>query len=367
MSATARVIDPGAATCRIREERHTAEQYEKLKPNEGQPLDVWRVELVVANYSGRPLDYVNAHLNVTSDWPPCDHWDGPKVHYGAPVVWTGPLISIQDVGIVEPGEEVRETAFVLSWHDEDPALGRWDIDYDFAAEGEAVSTTPDANHRPASDGQRERAATGTTPAADSTRVAGSVAYPICTGATAGSTCRLELEPPHSGCYVFFNGDFPGEGVSVAWDGHCSAGLADGSGSLTLALSGKELATGAGELRDGAQTGHWIWRFPDGYVEEGPYVDGKKNGHWTQRFADGVVWEGTYVDGKRNGHWIEPSLLGYKGWVNEGPYVDGKKNGRWTEEYGAGWVNEGPYVDGRRTATGPSSAAAVSGSMRKART
>ncbi len=60
MSATATAIHPGAATCRIREERHTAEQYEELKPNEGQPLDVWRVELVVANYSGKALDYLNA-------------------------------------------------------------------------------------------------------------------------------------------------------------------------------------------------------------------------------------------------------------------------------------------------------------------
>ena len=66
LSATARVIDPGGATCRIREERHSAEEYEKLKPNHGQPLNVWRVELVVANYSGKVLDYLSAHLNVES-------------------------------------------------------------------------------------------------------------------------------------------------------------------------------------------------------------------------------------------------------------------------------------------------------------
>lgn len=102
-----------------------------MKPNEGSPLNVWRVEL--ANYSARALDCLNAHLNVERSGRPCDHWDGPEGSYGAPVVWTGPLMSIQDAGIVEPGQEVRETAFVLAWHEEEQALGRWDINYDSAA------------------------------------------------------------------------------------------------------------------------------------------------------------------------------------------------------------------------------------------
>ena len=83
-----------------------------MKPNHGQPLDVWRVELVVANYSGKVLDYLGAHLHVESSWPPCD-WDGLG-NYGKQVVWTGPLMSIQDVGSVEPGEERREIEFVLA-------------------------------------------------------------------------------------------------------------------------------------------------------------------------------------------------------------------------------------------------------------
>ena len=143
-SATVQEIDPGGATCRIREERHSAEEYERLKPNDGQPLDVWRVELVVANYSGKALDYLSAHLNVESSWPPCDNWDGPESHYGKSIVWTGPLMSIQDVGSVQPGEERREIEFVLAWHEDDPVLGRWDIDYDFAA----AATSADPGARP---------------------------------------------------------------------------------------------------------------------------------------------------------------------------------------------------------------------------
>ena len=144
LSATVQEIDPGGATCRIREARHSAEEYERLKPNDGQPLDVWRVELVVANYSGKALDYLSAHLNVESSWPPCDHWDGPESHYGKAVVWTGPLMTISDVGSVQPGEERREVEFVLAWHEDDPVLGRWDIDYDFAA----AATSADPGARP---------------------------------------------------------------------------------------------------------------------------------------------------------------------------------------------------------------------------
>ena len=53
-SSGARYVGKGAV-CRIREARHSAEEYERLKPNDGQPLDVWRIEVLVANYSGKTL------------------------------------------------------------------------------------------------------------------------------------------------------------------------------------------------------------------------------------------------------------------------------------------------------------------------
>ncbi len=89
--------------------------------------------MLVANYSGNALDYLNAHLNVESSWPPCDHWDGPEAHYGAPLVWTGHLISIQDVRVRGARPGVPGDGIVLTWHEEEPALGRWDINYTFAA------------------------------------------------------------------------------------------------------------------------------------------------------------------------------------------------------------------------------------------
>jgi len=61
-------------------------------PPRRQPLDVWRVELVVANYSGRVLDYLSAHRNVESSWPPCDDWDGLG-NYRKPVAVSPPFSS----------------------------------------------------------------------------------------------------------------------------------------------------------------------------------------------------------------------------------------------------------------------------------
>ena len=45
---------------------------------------------------------------------------------------------------MQPGEERREIEFVLAWHEDDPVLGRWDIDYDFAA----AATSADPGARP---------------------------------------------------------------------------------------------------------------------------------------------------------------------------------------------------------------------------
>jgi len=58
--------------------------------------------------------------------------------------------------------------------------------------------------------------------------------------------------------------------------------------------------------DGERHGHWILRFADGQVGEGPYVGGNKHGRWVVRFADGGVDEfcyenGNEVDCRHRGH------------------------------------------------------------------
>ena len=347
LSATTQEIDPGAATCRIREERHTAEQYEKLKPNDDQPLDVWRIEVLVANYSGKALDYLNAHVNVESSWPPCDHWDGPEAHYGAPVVWTGPLMSIQDVGTVEPGEELRETAFVLAWHEEEPTLGRWDINYDFAAAPRAGTASSTAESRP------ESAAAGSAAVTDADTFAAERSDPAagirpddtCAGKAVGASCWMEVAN-QPGCYAW-NPNLQ-KGETVTWTGDCSGGRASGTGERTWNYTNRQgeaaWSSGTGELRNDKRAGHWVVRSMSGVVAEGPFVGGKEQGRFVIRYPDGDIQEGPYVDGKMNGRWVERDADGD---VEEGPYVNGEKHGHWVIRRASGAVEEGPYVDGKR--------------------
>ncbi|MDE2851124.1 MAG: hypothetical protein OXP74_10985 [Acidobacteriota bacterium] len=348
LSAMARVIDTGAATCRIREERHTAEQYEKLKQNEGRPLNVWRVELVVANYSGETLDYLNAHINVESAWPPCDNWDGLG-NYGKPVVWTGPLMTIHDVGSVEPGEERREIEFVLAWHEDDPVLGRWDINYNFEAAppaggGAAETRSGNTGSRTAAAPEREAAGTAEAPLAGrSGPPTGTRPEDTCAGKEVASSCWMQVAN-HPGCYVW-NPNLQRE-ETVTWTGSCSGGRASGAGQRTWSYTddgNPKSSTGTGELRNGRENGHWTHRFAEGDIQEGPYVDGKRNGHWTLRFASGSVYEGSFVNDERHGYWTErwQDLAA----VYEGSFVAGERHGRWTLRWDDGNVTYDCYSNG----------------------
>ena len=167
------------------------------------------MELVVANYSGKVLDYLSAHLKVESDWLPCDNWDGLG-SYGKPVVWTGPLMSIQDVGSLGPGEERREIEFVLAFHDEEPELGRWDIDYDFA-------TSPPAG----SAGIETARQTATAPLEPARTASRFRPDETCAGKDVGASCWMVLSN-HPGCYIW-NRNLAGDDETVVWSGDCSAG------------------------------------------------------------------------------------------------------------------------------------------------
>ena len=124
--------------------------------------------------------------------------------------------------------------------------------------------------------------------------------PKCAGMGRGAECWLELAN-QPGCHVFEPYHDPSR-TAVTWSGSCAGGVAVGQGTLiwdSSRLSGE--ATGT--LVRGIRHGHWIVRWDNGDVAEGPYVDGKLQGHWIQRWDSGTVVEGPYVDGKRHGRWI----------------------------------------------------------------
>ena len=49
---------------------------------------------------------------------------------------------------------------------------------------------------------------------------------------------------------------------------------------------------------GKRNGRWIWKYPDGQVESGPYVDGKQHGRWRIASPDGEVTYVEFVHGVR---------------------------------------------------------------------
>ena len=87
-----------------------------------------------------------------------------------------------------------------------------------------------------------------------------------------------------------------------WSGQCAAGVVIGEGTLSES-NGSVTHALTGTFDQGKQHGHWVLRYTDGNVWEGPYVDGKMHGHWVNHDPDGSVWEGPYVDGMWHGRWI----------------------------------------------------------------
>ena len=160
---------------------------------------------------------------------------------------------------------------------------------------------------------------GTVAAADGLRPPGVMFRPgqTCAGQAAGATCWMEISQQPV-CYVWNPG--LALGATVTWTGACAGGLAQGAGTLTWVWDGNR-QTATGRLQDGKRNGHWVFRYPDGNVEEGPMVDDIRNGHWIFRFADGSIAEGSNVDGELNGRWV---IRNANGTVEEWLYRDGER-------------------------------------------
>ena len=76
LRGTARVVTYAASLCNVLEASHTEEEYERIKANHGQPLDVWQLDFSVYNGSGKWLDHLIARYSIESKWPDCTNWSG---------------------------------------------------------------------------------------------------------------------------------------------------------------------------------------------------------------------------------------------------------------------------------------------------
>ena len=152
LSGTARLVAPKAGTCRVLEHHHSVAQYERMKANHGQSLDVWRLDFSVHNGSGKRLDHLIARFTIAAEWPPCTTWDGPSGNYSEPVQWDTTMGHIQRSGtpwVVAPGETLKTTRFILVFHrDEPPQFSEWSVDYTFAAPSQQPPPPSPASKQP---------------------------------------------------------------------------------------------------------------------------------------------------------------------------------------------------------------------------
>ncbi len=119
------------------------------------------------------------------------------------------------------------------------------------------------------------------------------AGPKCAGMSEGSSCWKELADK-PGCHSWDGHFVPSQ--TVAWSGTCREGMALGEGTLTV-TDGDWSFEMTGTLDWGRPNGHWVVRFPDGDVWEGPFVDGEMHGRWVERNADGSSKERYWNEGQ----------------------------------------------------------------------
>ena len=358
LSATMQRVQSGAAVCRVLAENETLSTYEELRPNDGQPLDIWRVEVVVANNSGRVMDDLRVFFPFDSERPPCTNWEESP---GLGFYFTGGVwIQFQKGrGGVQPGEDVREAKQLLVFHTDQPSFGGvpWRIHYEFAP-GPAVEP-------PTADADSPRGGSAGVPLDDQAGVHGQAAAfdpaETCEGKAEGVECWHQLDS-HPGCYVW-NGHLDAE-ETASWTGACNGSVADGEGVLTWAdpegasvyegalVGGKRHGRGRvtfgngtvaeGIFANGREAGRWVARRADGAVIETPLVNGEIHGTMVYRFESGTVRETPYVNDEIHGTEVVRSANGD---VIETPYVNGEKHGTEVRRWTSGSVIETPYVNG----------------------
>ena len=403
---TIRQAVSGAAVCNVLEEKYSAQEYERLKGNQGRPLHLWQVDFAVRNESGRPLDYLRASAWVRSEQPPCTNWSGegpgggpvrPESDSIIPTVWADYYKVLPMPNGMRRDQQERSALYLLVFEGQRPRFGEWDIDYRFAGAGGPGASTPPA------------VAFELPPEIQADRYLRQAEQAVRDGDAAAARAAMErlealqaehgLKPAPEDHYRYAQaweaaGEpqramaaavryLQGEGresehytealdlLNRAESGKVgpAAGLAGGEAKCEGQAEGaecwKELAshpgchvwdnhyyadqtvtwTGgcAGGLASGTGTLTWV---RDGKEQKysGLLRDGKEHGRWVLRLADGGVQEGPYVDGKMHGRWV---LRLADGGVQEGPFVDGKKHGRWVLRLADGGVQEGPYVDGKK--------------------
>ena len=397
---TLRKVVSQAGVCNVLEGHNTAAVYEQLKANQGQPLDLWRVDFSVRNESGRPLEFLRAAGWVRAEHPPCTNWSGPETPPDAwlRVEWGDYYELLQMPSGMQPEQETANALYLMVFHEHQPRFGEWDIDYRFAAASPAAGESGGGDQR--AGGERAAAPAGASqlpPDIQADLYLRQAVQAVGEGDAASARAAMErletlqreheLEPAPADHYRYAQAwaaaGEPERAMESAvrylqLQGREAEHYAEALDLVSRAESGNagrpagDTAANAGGARAdpprsgfsadqtcaGKAKGSECWMelesHPSCYVWNHSLWPGETATTWTAGCSGGLAsgsgtlkwvndrgeWEssGTLRDGKHNGHWVSGS--------SEGSYVDGKKNGHWVEPWGDESGREGPYVDGK---------------------
>ena len=135
---TIRQVVSNAAVCNVLEEKYSEQEYEKLKANQGQPLDLWQVDFAVRNESGREIEYLRASSWVRSEHPPCTNWSGqgpgggpvlPEPSLPIPIGWSDYYQVLQKLHGMRPGQQERSARYFVVFDGHRPRFGEWDMGF----------------------------------------------------------------------------------------------------------------------------------------------------------------------------------------------------------------------------------------------
>ena len=299
LRGSARVVEYGAGTCNVSEERETAASYEQKRANHGRPVDLWQLDFSVYNGSGRALDHLIANYRIVAENPPCTNWSWPEAgRYPGPIEWGDLAGFIQRSGggdPTQPGETLTDTKYIFVFHEHQPRFDSWSVDYNFAA-GAPGAATPGTDAPPAPGSATPPAAADARPGAPPRTLPASLtSADTCLGQDAGAACWMELAN-RPGCYLWEPRLIAAE--TATWSGACSDGLAHGPGTDSRRWDEGENAS-EGSYARGLRNGNWVLNLSGNgdAVLEGAYIDGKRDGWWIRRDG-GEAWAvASFVDGE----------------------------------------------------------------------
>ena len=248
LHGSAKVVAYNAATCRVVEEKYPEDVYEKMKGNDGHPLDIWQMDYSVHNGTGKLLSYLRAQFFIVSEWPPCTNWEDDRNLPAIQYKWSGRNPVIAMTYGMRLDQMVQETMYLLVFRGQEPFFKEWDVHFTFEPgakqPGKSIPepSPPIQRQEPGSKAGIEN---------------------HCSGKPKGSACWMELSNQPE-CYVWNGGLEPD--VTVTWTGECTGERAQGTGTLKWVWDGgREDFSESYRIasQDGKMHGDWVLRYASG--------------------------------------------------------------------------------------------------------